>query len=53
MVSSLLKTYATDDVIAKTHAAVTRYIQTSTKEPLQYADVLMTKSLRCREVNEG
>lgn len=44
------ETYATDDVIAETDAALPRYIRPSTLSPVQYAEALVTTSLRCKEL---
>lgn len=50
MASYLLHTYATDDVIADTDDTLTCYIQPWTMSPLQYAEALVSKLLRCGEV---
>lgn len=50
LVSYLVQTYATNDVIAKLYAAFTRYTQPSDMSPMQYAKFLGTRSLGCGEV---
>lgn len=53
VVSSLLWTYTTNDVIAETDSALTRHTQASTMSPWQYAKALETKSRRCADVYDG
>lgn len=48
VVKYLLQIYATDDVIAKTNIALTRFTQFSTMLPTQYARALAPK-LRYKE----
>lgn len=50
VVNSLLHIYATDNVIAETGAALTRYIQASTMLLPRYAEALIAMSLKCGEV---
>lgn len=52
VVNYLLDTYATDDVVAKTHARMGHYTQLQKKTPAEYADLLRTKVLRCDRVND-
>lgn len=46
----VLQNYGTNDVIAETDATSTRDIHLSKMLPTQYAEALVTKSLRCGEV---
>lgn len=48
----LLQTNASEDVVAKTAATLTRYTQLSTILPTQYAKTLVSKSLRCGEYDQ-
>lgn len=50
VVNYLFQTYVTDDDIAETDSALTRYIKPATILPMQNAVVLVYKSLRCEEV---
>lgn len=46
----LIYTYATDDVIEKINAALTRYTPHSTMSPTQYAEALLSSFRKCGEV---
>lgn len=48
--TNLVQTYATDDLIAEADVAFTRYNQPWTMSPTQCAKALVTKSVRCGEV---
>lgn len=50
VVNVLLQNYVTDDVIAESDSALTRYIQPSTMSPTQYVNAPVAKSHRCGEV---
>lgn len=50
VVNALLRTYATNDLIADTDATLTHYIQLLTMSQSQYAEALVAKWLRFGKV---
>lgn len=53
VVNCLLQTYAANNFIAKTDAALRRYIPPSTVFPMKYAEALRNKSLKCSKVYDA
>ena len=50
VVNYLLRTYATDEIIAEAYSEVTNYIQSTGMSEMEYGDRLWRKALRCGNV---
>lgn len=46
----MLETHTTDDILAETDAKIRRFTQLFNKTPIQYAEFLRAKALRCERV---
>lgn len=53
VVKFLLNNYATYEVIVETGSDIMRFVQPSGVIPTQYAEELMTNTLRCEDVHEN